>query len=72
MDKYKWDLTKLFKTDEEFDKSIDKVNELLEEIVKYKGRIFESSATLLEFLKLDTEIDMLTEKNIYLCISRLL
>ena len=62
MDKYKWDLTKLFKTDEEFDKSIDKVNELLEEIVKYKGRIFESSATLLEFLKLDTEIDMLTEK----------
>lgn len=62
MDKYKWDLTKLFKTDEEFDKNIDKVNELLEEIVKYKGRIFESSATLLEFLKLDTEIDMLTEK----------
>lgn len=62
MDKYKWDLTKLFKTDEEFNKSIDKVNELLEEIVKYKGRIFESSATLLEFLKLDTEIDMLTER----------
>ena len=62
MDKYKWDLTKLFKTDEEFDKSIDKVNELLEEIVKYKGKIFESSKTLLEFLKLDTEIDMLTDK----------
>lgn len=62
MDKYKWDLTKLFKTEDEFNKSIDKVNTLLEEIVKYKGRIFESSKTLLEFLKLDTEIDMLTER----------
>ncbi len=62
MDKYKWDLTKLFKNDEEFNKCIDKVNILLEKIVKYKGKIFESSKTLLEFLKLDTEIDMLTDK----------
>ena len=62
MDKYKWDLTKLFKNEEEFNKCIDKVNLLLEEIVKYKGKIFESSKTLLEFLKLDTEIDMLTDK----------
>lgn len=62
MDKYKWDLTKLFKNEEEFNKCIDKVNALLKEIVKYKGKIFESSKTLLEFLKLDTEIDMLTDK----------
>ena len=62
MDKYKWDLTKLFKTDEEFNQSIDKVNELLKKIVKYKGRIFESLKTLKEFLKLDNEIDMLVER----------
>ena len=40
MDKYKWDLTKLFKNEEEFNKCIDKVNALLKEIVKYKGKIF--------------------------------
>lgn len=62
MDKYKWDLTKLFKNDEEFNKTIKEVEELLKEIVKYKGKIFNSSNTLLEFLKLDTKIDILTEK----------
>lgn len=62
MDKYKWDLTKLFKSDDEFNNSIKEVEELLKEIVKYKGKIFESSTTLLEFLKLDTKIDILTER----------
>ena len=62
MDKYKWDLTKLFKSDEDFNETINRVTKLLDEIVKYKGRIFESEENLLEFLKLDTEIDMLTER----------
>ena len=62
MDKYKWDLTKMFKSDKDFNDTIDKINNLLEEIKRYKGRIFESSNTLLEFLKLDNEIDMLVEK----------
>ena len=62
MDKYKWDLTKMFKSDKDFNDTIDKINCLLEEIQKYKGKIFESSNTLLEFLKLDNEIDMLVEK----------
>lgn len=62
MDKYKWDLTKLFKNDEEFNNTIKEVEKLLKEIVKYKGKIFNSSNTLLEFLKLDTKIDILTEK----------
>lgn len=62
MDKYKWDLTKLFKSDEDFNETINRVTKLLDEIVKYKGRIFESEETLLEFLKLDTEIDILIER----------
>lgn len=62
MDKYKWDLTKIFKSDKEFNDTIEEVNQLLDEIIKYKGRIFESTDTLLEFLKLDTKIDMLTER----------
>ena len=62
MDKYKWDLTKIFKSDKEFNDTIEEVNQLLDEIIKYKGRIFESTDTLLEFLKLDTKIDVLTER----------
>ena len=62
MDKNKWDLTKLFKSDEDFNETINRVTKLLDEIVKYKGRIFESEETLLDFLKLDTEIDILTER----------
>ena len=48
MDKNKWDLTKLFKSDEDFNETINKVTKLLDEIVKYKGRIFESEETLLD------------------------
>ena len=62
MDKYKWDLTKIFKSDKEFNDTIEEVNQLLDEIIKYKGRIFESTDTLLEFLKPDTKIDVLTER----------
>ena len=62
MNKYKWDLTKIFKSDKEFNDTIEEVNQLLDKITKYKGRIFESADILLEFLKLDTKIDMLTER----------
>lgn len=62
MDKYKWDLTKLFKNDDEFDNAIDETMKLLKEIISYKGRIFENEHTLLKFLKLDTKIDILTER----------
>lgn len=62
MDKYKWNLTKIFKSDKEFNDAIDEVNQLLDEIVKYKGRIYESSDTLLKLLDLDTRIDMLCDK----------
>ena len=62
MDKYKWDLTRIFKNKDEFKKTIERVNSLLEEIVKYRGRILESDKTLLEVLKIDTELSLLTER----------
>ena len=62
MDKYKWDLTKFYKNKEEFNKEIDEVNRLLEELSKYKGKILESDKTLLEVLELDSKIDLLIER----------
>ena len=62
MDKYKWDLTKIFKNEEEYNNTKEEVNKLLDKIVKYKGKILESSNSLLEFLELDDELDYLIEK----------
>ena len=59
---YKWDLTRIFKDEEDYNNSIKKVNELLEKIPEFKGRILENENTLLELLNLDTEIDKLLSK----------
>ncbi len=62
MDKYKWDLTRIFKDEKDFRNAISKVNELLDKIIKYKGKILESDKTLLDTLETDTEIELLTER----------
>ena len=59
---YKWDLTRIFKDEEDYNNSIKKVNELLEKIPEFKGRILENENTFLELLNLDTEIDKLLSK----------
>ena len=59
---YKWDLTRIFKDENDYNDSIKRVNELLERIPSYKGRILENENTLLELLDLDTEIDKLLSK----------
>ncbi len=62
MDKYNWDLTRMFKNEKEYRNTINEVNKLLDEIVLYKGKILESNKTLLEVLNLDSKIDYLTER----------
>ena len=47
-EKYKWDLSKIYSSEEEINSDIKKVKELTEDFLKYKGRITESSNTLLE------------------------
>lgn len=42
-DKYKWDLTAIFKNDEEFLKELDKSKDLTSEIIKFKGHILDSA-----------------------------
>lgn len=57
----KWDLTSIIKDEKELKKKSEKVEELLEEILKYKGRITESGKTLLEFLKTNDELSRLID-----------
>ena len=62
MDKYNWDLTRLFKSEKEYKSAINEVNKLLDEIVKYKGIILKNENTLYELLDLDNRIELLCER----------
>ena len=59
---YKWDLTRIFKDENDYNNSIKRVNEILERIPEYKSRILENENTLFEILELDTEMDKLLSK----------
>ena len=62
MEKYKWDLTRIFKNTNEFKNTINEVNALLDKIITYKGKILKSDSNLLEVLELDTKIELLCER----------
>ena len=62
MDKYSWDLTKIFKDETEYKNTINEVNKLLDEIVLYKGKILDNNKTLYDLLELDSKIDYLIER----------
>ena len=57
-EKYKWDLTPIYKDEEEFNNDKDKALKLIEELDNYKGRITENSETLYNFLKLEEDISV--------------
>ena len=59
---YKWDLTRIFKDENEYNNSISEVEGLLEKILSFKGRILENENTLLELLELETNVDKLLSK----------
>ena len=56
-DKYKWDLTAIFKNDEEFLKELDKSKDLVSEIIKFKGHILDSSDSLYNYFKTSEKIE---------------
>ena len=62
MDKYNWDLTKIFKNDKEFEETINEVNNLCDKLLLYKGKIMKSADTLYEVLVIDDKLDYLIEK----------
>ncbi len=52
-----WDLTYIFKNDDEFNKTLEHAQKDLKKIGDYKGRILNNSQTLLSFLEVSDEIE---------------
>ncbi|MGN0739449.1 MAG: oligoendopeptidase F [Treponema sp.] len=55
-DSDKWDLTSLFKTENDWELSLAKIEPMAQEIVQYKGKLGTSKETLLEALKKYSEL----------------
>lgn len=64
-DKYKWDLTTIYKSDDEWQKDFDKAKEDMLKISDYKDNFLSSSDKLYKFLKYDEKIDRLISKLYY-------
>lgn len=62
MEKYNWDLTKIFKNESEYLDTINKIKNNIKEIIKYKGKILSSCDNLFSLLELDSETDELITK----------
>ena len=60
--KYKWDLTKIYKTNDDFYKDLDVLKSKIEEFSKYETNIFESKEILESYLNLEDEVDRLFNK----------
>lgn len=56
-EEYTWDLTKIFKNNDEYIKSLNDVRSEIGKITGFKGKILESSETLLSFLELSDELE---------------
>ena len=50
-EKYTWNLTDIFKTNEDFEKEIEQLSKTLEIIKKYQGKLAESSQNIYECYK---------------------
>ena len=59
---YKWDLSKMYSSNEEIENDINEVKSLTNKILKYKAHILDSSKSLYEFLKLTEKQDRLLSK----------
>ena len=53
--KYKWDLSSIYKNDDEFNKVLDKVSKEISKFNEYHN-LMDSSSKLLEFMKFDETI----------------
>ena len=69
-DKYKWDLTKMYKDAKEFNDDYDKALELINEISRFRGKLLNDSNTLYKYLKKDDELNVVMT-NLYVYASAL-
>lgn len=57
-----WDLTKIFKSDKDFEDSLNSIDELVNDVVSFKGKIMESSDSLYNFYVAYEKMDRLLIK----------
>lgn len=57
-----WDLTKMFSSVEEWERALEEVPKLVDDVVAYKGRIMESSETLYNFYMSYDKMNRLSDK----------
>lgn len=58
---YKWDLTQIYKNDDEWKADLDSIIPLTEKLASFKGKLSQGSDTLLEALKADEVLSRVTE-----------
>ena len=61
-DKYKWDLSSIYKDDDEFLKELNKVKEEIKEVNKYLINMMDNAENLYNCLKLTDKLEMKLEK----------
>ena len=61
-DKYKWDLTLIYKTNKEYDKDYKYVLDNLDKISSFKGKILKSAKNLYDLFELDEGLTRKIEK----------
>ena len=59
---YKWNMQDMFASDELWEEEAQLLLDMAKEMAGYKGRLFESAATLLEFFKKTDEVDYHAER----------
>ena len=64
-EKYTWDLTTIFTSDEEWYTELEKVSNEVKDIEKYKDNITTSAKNLLDFLRFDEKLDRKMNKLYY-------
>ena len=64
-DKYKWDLTKIYKDEKEWQKDFDDVKEKVSKVLEYKDSFLSNGKKLYEYLKYDEEVSRKLEKIYY-------
>lgn len=55
-DKYKWNLEDIYKTDDVWKAEKERIQEAMQQMGKYKGKLTQSAATLLEALELNSSL----------------
>jgi oligoendopeptidase F len=61
-DKYSWNLDDIYKSWDLWDEDFAKLDNLMKEVEKYKGRLNENPDTFIKFLKLQEKADILSYK----------